>query len=124
MATTPSAVSSGNGPLRPESIPYVVLRHNRAGQRNWLKPYHIEPLSRYCARPPRNPEFKLLGIYPSERDALAAIVEDWKYVISSLQRLEDEIRKAREQIPPSPPLTPEERAQLRALGTPGKETRP
>ena len=82
--------------LHPESIPHVVLRHDRAGRRDWLKPYHIEPLSRYCARPPRNPAFKLLGIYPSERTGLAAMDKDWKCV----------------------------RAQLLALGKPGKEARP
>ena len=124
MATTSAVPSSGNGPLHPESIPYVVLRHNRAGQRNWLKPYHIEPLSRYCARPPRNPEFKLLGIYPSERDALAAIVEDWEYLKDAAQRVAMLIREAREQRGELPPLTPEERAQLRALATPRKEARP
>ena len=81
MIPEKSEFASGNAtprPLHPENIPHVVLRHDRAGQRGWLKPYHIETLRRYCVRPPRNPEFKLLGIYSSERAALIAIDADWK----------------------------------------------
>ena len=63
---------------RSENTPYVVLRHDRAGQRGWIKPYHIDPLRRYCAKPPGNPAFKLMGIYASERAALTAMDADWK----------------------------------------------
>ena len=52
---------------------YVVLMHDRIGLAGCYKPFYIEPLRRYCARPPRNKQFKLLGIYPSEHAALVAM---------------------------------------------------
>lgn len=55
---------------------FVLLRHDRAGERGFPKPYHIEPMDRYCARPPGNPTFKLFGIYASEEKAWTAMCED------------------------------------------------
>jgi hypothetical protein len=52
---------------------YVLLKHETF---NPIKPYHIEPLKRYEESPPRNPKFKLYGIYDSERAAYRAMVRD------------------------------------------------
>lgn len=99
-----TAVSSGCPSARPEPVTHVVLKHDRAGKLDCFKPYHIDPLRRYCANPPGNSAYKLLGIYPSERAALAAMDADWKHT--------------------APPLTEEQRAILRSLGRIGKEARP
>ena len=39
----------------------------------WLKPYHIEPLERYKAKPP-HPSWHLLDVYDTRADALFALI--------------------------------------------------
>ena len=65
---------------------FVLLRHDRADERGFPKPYHIEPLARYGARPPGNPAFKLFGVYVDEIEALIAMREDAKRIRSSMRR--------------------------------------
>lgn len=103
-------------------LPHVVLRHDRVGAPDCFKPYHVEPLRRYCARPPGNPAFKLFGIYPSERAAVAATEADAKDVRKRMRRYHEKVEAAIQRLIHSPPaqgLTPEERAKVRALGKAG-----
>lgn len=102
-------------------LPHVVLRHVRVGAPDCFKPYHIESLHRYCARPPGNPAFRLFGIYPSERAAVAAMRDDAEYVRDTMRRYHERVEADIQRLIHSQPgrgLTPEERAKLRALCKP------
>jgi hypothetical protein len=52
---------------------YVLLKHEPF---NPIKPYHIESLKRFEESSPKNPKFKLYGIYNSELYAYRAMVKE------------------------------------------------
>lgn len=117
------AFAPENHPFVSGTVPHVLLRHDRVGSPDCFKPYHFEPLRRYCARPPGNSAFKLFGIYPSERAAVAAMEADAKDVREQMRRYREKLEVDIQRLIHSPPaqgLTLEERAKLRALG---KQTR-
>lgn len=54
---------------------YVLLMNE---DKKSIKPFHIEPASRYYASPPLNNNFKFVGCYPTQEQAISACAEFYK----------------------------------------------
>ncbi len=74
-------LQAANIPAELRNIPHVVLKHDRVDspEFNWIIPgYCIPDLRYFCDNPiPPDSEYRLFGIYPSERAAFTAAQADY-----------------------------------------------
>lgn len=73
---TPSEFSTSAPVFHPETVQYVLLRNDSSRSPDCELPYAVITIDLYCVSGIAFPEFKLLGIYPSERAALDAMRTD------------------------------------------------